>query len=882
MGSYEIVGPIGAGGMGEVYRAHDTDLRRDVALKVLPPLLAGDPERRARFAREAQLLATLNHPNIAAIYGLEKSGDTSALILELVEGPTLAERIAAGPVRLDDALHIATQIADALDAAHEKGVVHRDLKPANIKLRPDGTVKVLDFGLAKALSDEAAPDASASPTLTAMASRLGVIVGTAAYMSPEQAKGRPVDKRTDIWAFGCVLFEMLTGQRAFDGEDVTDAVVAVMTKEPDWSMLPPDTPPRLLDLLKRCLRKNPRERLRDIGDVRIQLEDAAGPAAIPVNPTGAGAHGSGGVGAIVPVPALIVAAAIVVGAIVVAIALWRAGRSTGHAEIANLLPLTAALGVESEASWSPDERAIAYESNQAGNWDVWVLQLGTTQPVNRTADSLADDRYPRWSPDGRELVFWSNREGPGAYYSVSPLGGTPRRVPGSGPVPPAPAAWAPEGSEIACPRYEFNTREWTVDLISPSKGVSRSLPLPGSEAWRYHLSWSPGGKWLAYIVAVGGTPSTSELRLLRLSDGQSFAVTNGRSADWSPSWSPDGRLLYFVSNRVGTMDLWRLRIGDSGPDGSPERITTGLQVRYAAVSASGTKVVYSKGQPIAVSNVWRVPLRTDRPATFAEAQQLTFDEAYVEFVDVSPDGTTVAFSSNRTGIDHLWTMPAGGGEPLQLTSGDAPDWAPRWSPDGTQIVFYSMRSGNRDIWVMPAGGGAARPLTSTPESDYQPVWSPDGREIAWYTSAPPTIWKLPASGGLPQQVTSPGNLPVWSADGQSIFFVGGVTTPGLRPAQHIWRVPVNGGEPQRMTPESSTRPWITRDKRMLLYRAVRNGVAGFSAMVEGKTGEIRLADLAGRRGALGTQALSTDDQFIYFQWEEPTGDLWVADLVEPN
>jgi eukaryotic-like serine/threonine-protein kinase len=856
LGPYEIVGQIGAGGMGEVYRARDTALRREVALKVLPPLFAADPDRRARFAREAQLLATLNHPNIAAIYGLEKSGDASALVLELVEGPTLAERIATGPLRFDDALHIATQVADALEAAHEKGIVHRDLKPANIKLRPDGTVKVLDFGLAKALRDEVSADVSASPTLTAMPSRLGVIVGTAAYMSPEQAKGRPIDKRADVWAFGCVLFEMLTARRAFDGEDVADAVVAVMSKEPDWSLLPPTTPPRLIELLKRCLRKNSRERLRDIGDVRIQLEDASLPTAVTAGVAGTGVQPARGLGRGLTIAVAIVAGAILGGVIAASVAVWRAPAAPSRAEIVNLVPLTAALGVESEASWSPDERAIAYESNQWGNWEVWVLRLGTAQPVNRTLDMRADDRFPRWSPDGGELVFWSNREGAGAYFRVSPLGGTPRRVPGSGPVPATPAAWAPDGSEIACPKFENG--EWKIDLISLATGASRQLPLAGSASTRYHLSWSPDGKWLVYIIAGGGTPSTSEMRLLRLSDGHSLTVTNGRTADWSPSWSPDARLLYFVSNRGGTMDLWRLRVGDAGPDGSPQRITTGLQMRYAAVSPRGTKVVYSKGQPIAVSNIWRVPLRLDRPSTFADAQQLTFDEAYIEFIDVSPGGQTVVFSSNRTGTDHLWIMPAAGGEPLQLTSAEAPDWAPRWSHDGKQIVFYSMRSGNRDIWVVPADGGAARKVTSSPESDYQPVWSADDSEIAWYTPVPGTVWKVSAQGGVPQKVASPGTLPVWSADGGSILFTAGVTTPDARSTLQIWRAPVGGGDPQRITtsPEQSSLPWVSRDGRMLLYRAVRYGVAGFSAMVAGQPNEVRLADLTRPRGALGANALS--------------------------
>ncbi len=277
LGVYEVIAQIGEGGMGQVYRARDLTLHRDVALKVLPDAFASDPDRLARFRREAQVLAALNHPNIAAIYGFEESTRVHALVLELVEGPTLADRIAQGPVPLDDALPIARQIAEALEAAHEQGLIHRDLKPANIKVRSDGTVKVLDFGLAKALAppDPAHMHASQSPTITspALLTGAGMILGTAAYMSPEQARGKLVDKRTDIWAFGCVVFEMLTGLRAFPGEDVTDTLAAVVRAEPSWDALPAQTPSGLRRLLTRCFKKDPRARMRDIGDARSQLEE---------------------------------------------------------------------------------------------------------------------------------------------------------------------------------------------------------------------------------------------------------------------------------------------------------------------------------------------------------------------------------------------------------------------------------------------------------------------------------------------------------------------------------------------------------------------------------------------------------------------------------
>ena len=278
LGVYEVVAAIGAGGMGEVYRARDTRLKRDVALKILPESFASDPDRLARFQREAELLASLNHPNIAGIYGLEEGDGTRALVMELVEGETLADRIAAGPIPLHEALPIARQIAEALEAAHEQGIIHRDLKPANVKMRPDGTVKVLDFGLAKALEPTSArgTDATASPTITtpAMMTGVGTILGTAAYMAPEQAKGRPADKQSDIWAFGCVLFEILTGRRCFDGEDVADTLAFVLTKEPDWSALPPNALPSIANLLRRCLEKDRRKRIGDVAAALFAIDEA--------------------------------------------------------------------------------------------------------------------------------------------------------------------------------------------------------------------------------------------------------------------------------------------------------------------------------------------------------------------------------------------------------------------------------------------------------------------------------------------------------------------------------------------------------------------------------------------------------------------------------
>ena len=391
IGCYSVTAKIGEGGMGEVYRARDTKLDRDVALKVLPEAFTEDPDRLARFQREAKVLASLNHPNIGGIHGLEDSGDVRALVLELIEGPTLADRIKRGPIPVDETLPIAKQIAEALEAAHEAGVIHRDLKPANIKVRPDGTVKVLDFGLAKAIDTAPEGDPNESPTLTAAGTQMGVIMGTAAYMSPEQARGKPVDKRADIWAFGVVLYEMLAGHQAFDGETLSDTLASILDREPDWEALPVDASAPLRRLLYRCLDKDARERLQHVGDVRVEIRDLivaprpeSGSTARPTTSTRWGRT-------------TVVAGLAALAASVVTIGLvslegdprWQ--------------PLLQSDAEERDPAISPDGQWIAYSSNESGEQEIYVQrfpQLGQRQRV-----STSGGANPRWSPSGVELFY---------------------------------------------------------------------------------------------------------------------------------------------------------------------------------------------------------------------------------------------------------------------------------------------------------------------------------------------------------------------------------------------------------------------------------------------------------------------------------------------
>ena len=413
LGHYSVTAKLGEGGMGEVWRATDTQLNRDVALKILPEAFATDPDRLARFQREAQVLASLNHPGIAAIYGIEEQDDTRALVLELVEGPTLADRISKGPIPLDEALPIARQIAEALEAAHEAGVIHRDLKPANIKVREDGTVKVLDFGLAKAVEHAPSTDPSQSPTLTAAATQMGVIMGTAAYMSPEQARGKSVDKRADIWAFGCVVYEVLTGQRAFRGDNATDTLASVVRADPEWNSLPLDTPPGTRRLLRRCLRKEPSERLRDVGDARLELTDVDEPVSNVVQ------RREGRAWWMVAAVALLVAS--------YAAGVWRTGGERLAVEWRGELLGGPPAALDPRVS--PSGHLLAFQSLVEGLTQVGIMQLQSGDWTIRTTDrsrGLVMD--VAWAPDESSVYYDRFTDTPRGIYRVGVLGDEPRLV----------------------------------------------------------------------------------------------------------------------------------------------------------------------------------------------------------------------------------------------------------------------------------------------------------------------------------------------------------------------------------------------------------------------------------------------------------------------
>ena len=731
LGPYDITAKLGEGGMGEVYRATDTKLRREVAIKVLPAAFTEDKERLARFEREAQLLAQLHHPSIASIFGLEESAGTRALVMELVEGPTLAERLERGPFPFEESLSVAVQIAEALEAAHEKGIVHRDLKPQNIKVSSEGRVKVLDFGLAKAMDPAGAASGSgassasqlaASPTLTLGATQMGMVLGTAAYMSPEQAKGTAVDKRSDIWSFGVVLYEMLTGRRLFEGDSVPETLAGVLKNQIDLSTLPIETPAAIRRLLRRCLERSPRQRLHDIADARIVLDDirAGRGDEAPATTAGALAGTPGN-----PWPARIgwlAAGAALSAALLVALRPPPANVSAADASPAfSLRRLTELPGAELHPTLSPDGRMIAYSSAAAGNLDLYLLRVGGDRAIQLTSDP-ADDSRASFSPDGERIAFRSERDG-GGLFVMGATGESVRRVTNAGFDP----AWSPDGRKLVY------ATEWVVDPLSRDERSELWIVEVETGRKKRRLAgdavqpvWSRQGDRIAYWANTGGQ---RDLWTVGAESGEPVAVTADVATDWSPEWSPDGRWLYFSSDRGGSFNLWRVPIDPAtgGAAGAPRPVTTGVRgIAYARFAGDGSRLsvmayernfeqtIYEVEPSPAIAGVALRPLRTLRNPS-------------AHWCSLSPDGTQLACNTANAPED-LLVLRTDGSEMRRLTSDLHKDRTSQWDPAGERLTFYSTRSGRWEHWTIGADGSDLRQQTDMGISTTS-AWLPDDQGL---------------------------------------------------------------------------------------------------------------------------------------------------------
>jgi len=719
LGPYEISAQIGVGGMGEVYRATDTNLARQVAIKVLPESMATDAERLARFDREAKTLAALNHPNIAAIYGLERSDGQTALVMELVEGPSLADRIAEGSIPVDEALAIATQIAEALEAAHEQGIIHRDLKPANIKVRHDGTVKVLDFGLAKLTAPNtpnAANALSLSPTITspAMMTGVGVLLGTAAYMSPEQAKGRPADKRSDIWAFGCVLFEMLTGKRAFDGEDVSETLAAVIKGEPDWNRLPANTPAPVRRLLRRCLEKDRRRRLDSAVALRLEIEESQLPDARAASPAVSAVQSSSWRRVLVAVAGALLVAA-------VTSAVWWLFTPRGAVNGVTRFTVPLAEGQEFAPTGrgivaiSPDGGAVAYAANK--RLYVWSMATGTASPVAGSESATEFVNNPTFSPDGQWIAFWD--VGTRLIKKVHVKGGTAVEIAESG--NPTGMSWNGDDILIGQPGsiLRVSSNGGTPEVVvrfGQDEGAATPQMLPDGQTVLFTLVKSDPGGGLDFSQAqvVAQSLGTSERTTL---------VEKGASGHYVST----GHLVYAVGGVLFAvrMDAQRLRL-EGGAVPVVEGVRRGPNVQLAAFSVAGNgSLVYVSG-PSATSTTFEIAF-VDRQGA---VERLKMPPGPYEYPRISPDGKRLAFGTDD-GTANVWVYElTGTNAPRQLTL-EGRNRFPLWSADSNRVAFQSDRQGDPAIYWQPVDGGTAERLTtSDPRTVHVPEsWSPDGEHL---------------------------------------------------------------------------------------------------------------------------------------------------------
>jgi serine/threonine protein kinase len=827
IGPYDVVSLLGEGGMGQVYRARDSKLGRDVAIKILPEQFAADRERVARFEREARTLASLNHPYIAQIYGLEQSGHTAALVMELVDGEDLSQRIAQGAIPLDEAVKIARQIADALDAAHGQGIVHRDLKPANVKVRDDGTVKVLDFGLAKPVEG---PGTASGATITSPAMSMpGVILGTAAYMAPEQAKGRPVDKRADIWAFGCVLYEMITGRRAFAGEDISETIASILRSEPDWNGVPASIKP----LLASCLQKDPRQRLRDIGDVTLLLDRA--PAATQVAP------------ASTPMAAKALAAVSIIALLSSGVMLWRArsNESTGHAGVVRStlhFPRGGSMQLganQPSLAVSPDGNTIVYTALGPEGTMLWSYSLDSFEPKPLAGTGGGGvGNSPRnvfFSPDGRQIAFFHNnqlRRMPVAGGSVTVVSDAIFSYGGT---------WT-DRDEIVFVAAGNGAGAAGGLWIVPAAGGERRLIKDMFVSYPEAL---PGGRVVMAIVDNPSARTASELNIVSIdvATGDVRPLINGGTY---PRYAATGHVLFL---RNGALMATAIDVAARTVSDQAQAVVQDVFMNPAmasgnfAVSAAGT-LAYAPGT---AEDFNRQLVLVDAKGVRTPVSD---ERRYFEWPQASPDGQRVAVTIPGW-RDSTWLIDRGRSSLTELTTGDAQGVSPIWTPDGRHVtlaswdgkatnlhwiaadgtgglerlsssrflqrpnawtrdgktLIYEHRTpeGGDDLWTLELDGRKEKPLIATRFNESSAVLSPAGTWLAFTSDQSGRIevylTRFPSAENRIQVSTDQGRNPAWSPDGRRLYYranigaimavdVGAGSPPALSRPVEVARLPV--------------------------------------------------------------------------------------------
>ncbi|MCI0416499.1 protein kinase [bacterium] len=709
----------------------------------MPQIFQSDSGLVVRFETEARLLASLNHPNIASIFDLQESNGIRFLVLELVPGRTLAE-ILGQKLSHTEALEICLQVAEAVEAAHEKGIVHRDLKPANIKVTPEGKVKVLDFGLAKVLGSSSIDSGLSQAPTAAGETREGIILGTVPYMSPEQARGKAIDKRTDIWSFGCVLFEVLTGRRAFEGETVTDTLAVILNQDPDWQVLPNDISPKLRDLVKRCLQKDPHRRLRDIGDARIELEEVMAESKVSSGEK----KGAKIVRSRVPMYSVLMAL-LIAGYAFVRQSVPKVPRS----EI-RFSGVTNFSGLEVHPTFSPDARSVAFVSNRGGQSDIWVSLISGGNLVRITNDPNLESQ-PRWSPDGSRIAYSRlNDSGLWDIWIVSALGGTPRKILNNA----AEVTWSPDSRSIAY----ANLVDATVWICDASGANTRRLTDYVERCSPRQLSYSRDGKQIAF--ALRGTGPYAELVVADIASGKTRTLTNDGAQLISPVWSAEDQFIYFSSSRGGTLNIWRI----PSKGGPMEQITAGQGADGELdVSMDGKRIIFSTYR-------FNVNLAEIELQSKADLKWLTGDSARTEAGPVySPDGKQIAYFTARMGAEKegIWIMNSDGSNPVQLFSDEKINIYPRWMANGQFLVFSSRSAGPyspTELRYMNINATVPQKYAVTSAQDAWGDVGPDGRIV--FRALNDEVQVMDPKTNQIQNLNIQGGLHRWSPAGDAIAY----------------------------------------------------------------------------------------------------------------
>jgi Tol biopolymer transport system component len=864
IGPYEIVSLLGSGGMGQVYQARDTRLNRTVALKVLPAYSSGDAAQRNRLLKEARAASALNHPNVVTLHDIVHEDGRDALVLEYVAGQSLRQRIRQEVLPLKDVLNYAIQIADALAAAHAAGIIHRDIKPGNIMINDGGMIKVLDFGLAKQTAFGPLDD-------TASMTAEGVIAGTIAYMSPEQARGEEVDARSDLYSFGVVLYEMATGKLPFPGS--TSAVIfeGILSKAPvPPRQLSPQLPETLEQIIAKTLKKDRNLRAQTATELRSELEGLQRALLAPSAPLAPVVRPARRTSRLI---SIWLAAAL--GTVVVALAGWhmlsgRGGEPSG--KNATFTQLTDQAGQELYPSLSPDGKSFVYSSRSSGNWDIYFQRVGGKAAINLTKDSPADDTQPAFSPDGERIVFRSEREG-GGIFLMGATGESVKRLTDFGYNP----AWSPDGTEIVCatawfawPQSRLGNLQSQLFRVNVSTGEERLITPNRPDAVQPH--WSPHGYRLAFW---GLRQGNRDIWTIPARGGEPVPVTNDAYVDWSPFWSPDGKYLYFSSDRGGSMNLWRVPIEEiSGKLLGPLEpiMTPSANSGFMSLSRDGKRLAYV--QQTRNFNVYTVAFDPSREAVVGQPVPITQGSRGMVEPDPSPDDQWLTLRSQGKQEDVFVSRTDGTGL-RQLTDDVHNHRRPRWSPDGKRIAFFSNRGGSYQVWAIHSDGGGLEQLTYEPRGNVlNPIWSPDGSRLAYSIKdfkfffmevGKPWGGQSPQAGPDASGHDTYVEADSWSPDGRKLATT--VFRSGSPAGIGVYSV-----EPQafeRLTGRGTGARWLSDGRRLLFADSAK------LYLVDSRSKRVHEVLSVAPNEVFGAGVPSRDDRWIYFTLLASEADVWL-------